>query len=128
MANNPLGARAQFEDLVTLNYTDIVFDEWNLLGNFVFANPIRIIILQNYTDVAVSFSFAPELDFVLGSLDPRIKPQLVLPAGGQIVLDVSGNRTNPSEAFFFPVGTQAYVTPEAAPTSGNIYMSRIYGV
>ena len=78
-----------------------------------FSNPCRILLIQNQTDVLLTFS------------DDGVTDNLVLPAGGFILLDVTSNKTSTGGAAYFAQGTVFWV--KGAPTSGSVYVSVLYG-
>lgn len=122
------GSRVLFNRLSTLAFGDVVTGEWNLVTAFTIENAVRILVLQNYFDTPVSFAFSPLNEWVTGSYDPNIIPALVLPAGGQIVLDFTANQTNISNGLFMPGNTLIFIGTDVAPTSGFVYATRISGV
>lgn len=79
-------------------------------------NPSRIMIIQNFTDKQMIFSFDATND------------HLTLPSGGQIVLDFTSNRTDTGGAAYIPAGTIVYVKQVSAPGSGSVYVSTFYGI
>lgn len=78
-----------------------------------FANPIKILVLQNQTNVAVTFS-----------LD-GINDTITLASNSSIILEVAANRTT-KNSFFIGQGTQVWVNGTAA-TSGSVFISAFYG-
>lgn len=79
-----------------------------------FANPIRLLVLQNETDVLLTFSF------------DGVNDHMVLPATGQIVLDVGSNKSDASGELYFSQGQSIYVS--GSPSSGDVYLSVFYGI
>lgn len=78
-------------------------------------NPIRILILQNMTDVDLMFSF------------DGINDHLPIPTTGQLVLDITANKTI-TQGFFLAEGQRIYVKQiSGAPASGSVYVSAFYG-
>jgi len=77
-----------------------------------YAHPISKIFIVNSTDVALYFSLDAVLD------------QIVLPAGGFIMLDITIDPTTPD---YIPVGDSIYVKRLGVPTSGSVYVSAFYG-
>ena len=75
---------------------------------------MRQIIVQNYTDVLLQFSF------------DGINPHFVLPSGGQLILDVTTNEIANSQGWFIGIGTQMSVEQIGAPTTGSVYVSAFY--
>lgn len=83
------------------------------IGN-AFEFPVRIIYLQNLTDVTLKFSFDGVTD------------HLVLPTNGFILLDVTANKNMP-QGFSIAQGTKIYVTRIGTPSTGSVYLSAFYG-
>jgi len=79
-----------------------------------FAHPIRIMMVQNLTDVLLQFSFD-------GSVD-----HFVLPAGGQMIIDATANQLSNVAGFFLSVGTKLSVKRIGTPSSGAVYLSTFY--
>lgn len=80
-----------------------------------FGNPISFLIVQNLTDALLTFSFTGNTD------------HFVLPANGQLIIDVATNRGF-GDGLFFSVSTQMFVKQNAVPTTGSVYISTFYGV
>jgi len=81
-----------------------------------FNSPIRMLILQNFTDQTLMFSF------------DGVNDHLPLLSNGYIVLDITGNKTNQAGEFSFAVGTHVYVRlTGGAATLGDVYVSSFYG-
>lgn len=78
------------------------------------ARIVRVLIVQNYTDALLQFSFADGVD------------HFVLPAGGQLILDVTTNEIANSMGFFISKGTQLQVKEIGTPTTGAVYVSTFY--
>lgn len=81
------------------------------VGN-AFSNPIRILILQNQTDVAATFSLDGSTDLI------TLQSKIVL------TLDISTNRSN-QNSFNIAQGTQVWVKA-TNPTTGSVFVSAIY--
>ncbi len=79
-----------------------------------FANPVRIIFVQNLTDVTLMFS-----------LD-GINDNFPLPSNSFLLLDVTANKTIDMGAFLAQ-GTRVYVKTIGSPTMGSVYVSVFYG-
>ena len=71
------------------------------------------LILQNQTDVAVSFSF------------DGTNSAITLAAGSTFCSDVQANRSGESP-MRAPVGTQFWVKTAGSPSSGAVYVSSFY--
>ena len=81
-----------------------------------FTHPIRILVLQNGTNVAVTFSLDGSTDLI------------TLQSGIHIVLDITAARTNDPAGLTAPIGQGVYVKQTVgAPGSGSVYASAIYG-
>ena len=79
--------------------------------------PIRMIILQNFTNLNVMFSF------------DGIHDTLPLLASGYLVLDITSNKTIP-QGYFLAQGTRIYVknlNPADVATTGAVYLTTFYG-
>ena len=77
-------------------------------------NPARMLMLQNFTDADLMFSFDGSVDHI------PIKSE------SSLILDLSTNKTTDG-GFFVEVGTQISVKRIGTPTSGNVYVSVFYG-
>jgi hypothetical protein len=86
-----------------------------VLMGAVFTHPIRIVVLQNDTNTAATFS----LD---GST-----PLITLQAGVSIVLDITAARTSDPQGLAAPINWGVYVKYVSVPGSGAVYASAIYG-
>ena len=79
------------------------------------ADAIRIIVLQNQTDVAVTFSF------------DGINDTITLQTKSTISLDICTNRTL-EQGLFLPIGAQIWVKQTTGAASlGSVYVSAFYG-
>ena len=79
-----------------------------------FSHPIRIIMIQNLTDVSLMFSF------------DGVDDHVPLPGSGFLLLDVSTNKGT-SNGFYIAEGTRIYVRDLGAPaTVGSVYVSVFY--
>ncbi len=102
-----------FEPIRSLNFSGIS-------GTFAgigasFDKPIRILVINNNTDAACFFSF------------DGIDDHLFLPSAGYIIIDVTGNRTNSGDGFFIGEGTRVYARTDEAISTGNVFVSSLYG-
>lgn len=80
-----------------------------------FENPIRNILVQNFTDQELRYS------------DDGLTDKFVLPAGGQFIYDITANKLDEGN-LFIATGVQIYVRYDGAvPTTGNSYLSAFYG-
>jgi len=77
------------------------------------ANIVRLMIVQNYTDALLQFSFDGVVD------------HFVLPSGGQLIIDVTTNDFN-GQGFFISIGTLMSVKRIGTPTTGSVYVSAFY--
>jgi len=100
------------ETLRTLAYGSIS-GTYARIGS-AFANPIKLLVLQNETDVLLTFSW------------DGINDHLVLPSMGQIVLDVGSNMSTAAGELYFGQGKSIYVSGD--PGSGSVYLSVFYGL
>jgi len=80
-----------------------------------FEHPIRLLYIQNLTDVAVLFS-----------LD-GINDHWILPTQGYMIIDITANKTR-EQGWYIAEGTRIYVRDLAgAPTLGAVYVTVFYG-
>jgi len=75
---------------------------------------VRIMIVQNFTDALLQFSFTSNTD------------HFVLPANGQLIIDVTTNAVSNASGFFIGIGTQMAVKEIGTPTTGSVYVSCMY--
>jgi len=81
-----------------------------------FTRPIRIIHIQNLTDVQVIISF------------DGVNDHLVLPRNGYLLLDVTANKTR-EQGFYIAEGTRVYAKEDSSsPTAGGVYLTAFAGV
>lgn len=78
------------------------------------SNPARMILVQNFTDAIVMFSFDGVTDHF----------PLIL--NSYMILDIASNKTRDS-GFFLSEGQRLYVTQLGVPTSGSVYLTVFYG-
>jgi hypothetical protein len=106
-----LAIRAKWEPLRSIDEASIGTD-YVAIG-IPFANPVRIMWLQNTTDVLLTFS------------QDGVDDNFILEPASSIKIDLSANRVDPSGALYFSAGESLYVKGE--PTMGSVYLSVIYG-
>lgn len=87
---------------------------YDLVGG-LFANNIRILTIENRTDAALLFSLDGVNDWIN------------LNAGATYVLDLTANRTDMGGALVLAANTGIWVKQSAAPGSGSVFVSAIYG-
>ena len=104
--------RVAFETEKTLAAGAIVAG-YTLVGS-VFQHMIRLIVIQNLTDEAVTFSF------------DGINNTITLPAGGQVVLDWASDKANTSDDFVQAIGRGVWAKQSGVPTTGAVYVSAFY--
>lgn len=111
-----LASRMGYEPERTLASTAIAttYAATGIIGA-AFTHPLRIIVLQNDSDVAVSFS-----------LD-GVNTLVTLAAGKSLVLDVTSNRTDDPNGLTVPIRWGFYAQGPAAGTTGTIKCSAVYG-
>ena len=112
MSSSNLAVRILPETVRTLAAAAVVAG-YTAIGTAL-ANPSRILILQNLTDQSVMFSWDGTNDHI------------ALPAGGQLVLDITTNSST-SGAFNASAGTTFYAKRIGTPTTGSVYVSTFYG-
>ena len=79
------------------------------------SNPSRILLIQNYTDALLMFSF------------DGISDHIPVAPNGFVLLDITANKTV-SQGFYIAEGTRMYVKEIDTPTSGSVYVSSFYGI
>jgi len=102
------------EDLRSTAFGSIT-GAYTMIG-FALEFPSRILIIQNLTDTQMLFSFN-------GSDD-----HLTLPSGGQIVLDLTANKTVTGGAAYISAGDAVWVKYASAPSLGAVYVSSFFGI
>lgn len=83
-------------------------------NQYSFLNPERLMIIQNLTPIVLTYSW------------DGINDHLDLPAGGQVIFDITANRTDSGGSFNAPQGQIIYV--KGAATTGTANVSVFYGV
>ena len=78
------------------------------------SRPIRMLFIQNLTDVTLMFS--------LNGIDDNFP----LAAQGYIMLDISSNKTN-TQGFYFAEGQRVYVKQSGVPATGAVWVTTFYG-
>jgi hypothetical protein len=104
--------RLQMEPVRTLAFGSISGTYMGIGTSFV--NPIRLIFIQNLTDVTLMFS-----------LD-GINDHFPLPTNGFLLLDVTSNKSI-AQGFFIAEGTRVYVKEIGDPSTGSVYVTTMYG-
>jgi hypothetical protein len=108
-----LAIRLEFEPLRSLAYTSI---SGTYMGvGTALAHPARQILVQNLTDVLMTFSW------------DGIHDHFVLPANGFLLLDITSNKTILHGGFFIAEGSRLYVNTAGSPSTGGVYFSSMYG-
>ncbi len=109
------GKRLLFEDQRSQTAANIVASGANYLAvGAAMSHPIRMILLSNLTDDSLQFSI------------DGVNDHFVVASNSGMVLDVSANKIN-EEGFFLGVGESIHVKQINGPTTGNVYVSVIYG-
>lgn len=78
------------------------------------AYPARMLLVQNFTDVNVMFSFN------------GVDDHFPLYQYSQFILDIASNKVV-GNGFFLSRGQTLYVTQIGAPSLGSVYLSLFYG-
>ncbi len=104
--------RLLFEPVRSLAYTSVA-SGYTAIGTPL-VNPARQVFVQNDTDVTLMFS-------IDGTND-----HFPLPASGFLLLDITSNKTT-EQGFYIAQGTTFYVKEVGTPSSGNVYVSVMYG-
>lgn len=79
-----------------------------------FSKPVRILMIQNLTDVSLMFSF------------DGINDHVPLPRDGYMLLDATSNKAK-EDGLYFAEGTRIYVKDIGSPSSGSVYVTTFYG-
>ena len=106
--------RVQWDALRSLGFASFAAG-YTIVGT-AFAHPIRLLVMQNLTNGTATVSFDGVTD------------HMVLPSGGQIVLDFASDASFVAGMWSLAVGDSVWVKNNgAAPTSGSFYVSAAYG-
>ncbi len=105
--SNQVALRLEIEPLRTLAFGGIT-GTYAGIGTAL-TNPSRKLVVQNFTDVLITFS------------DNGVTDKFVLNAGGQFVLDEALNH----QGDYTAAGKRFYA--KGAPTAGAVYLSTWYG-
>lgn len=108
------GIKAKFEPVRVSLYSDIESGYSEKVGGPL-ENGARVIYILSTVNAPLMFS------------TDGFNDHFAIAASGYIVLDVTTNHLINEEGWFFPVGTQFYVRNLGSPTSGDVYLSVIYG-
>jgi len=104
--------KLRFEDVRSLGFASIGA-AYVAVGSKT-ANPARMILIQNFTDESLMFSF------------DGVSDHIPVKGDSSILLDLSSNKTI-DDGFFLPAGETLYVKEITTPTSGSVYFSVFYG-
>jgi hypothetical protein len=107
MSQNALAIRIASENLRTLGEASIS-GTYAKIGTAL-ANPSRKLLIQNYTDVIITFS------------DDGTNDKFVLNSGVQIIFDWTLDKGGD----YYAQGTQFWA--KGSPTTGSVYLSTWYG-
>jgi len=77
-------------------------------------NPVRILHIQNLTDVVVMFSY------------DGVNDHFPMATNSFVLLDITANKSR-DHGFYLAEGTRIYVRQEGVPTSGSVYVTVYYG-
>lgn len=100
--------------LRTLAFGSIT-NSYQTLGG-AFTHPMRMIRIVNTTNADMLFSF------------DTVNDNMIVPAGGFVLYDVTTNRELVTQFFVFTLGTQIFVKyASGAPTQGTVYLECLYG-
>ena len=106
--------RVQFDALRSQAFGAVAVG-YTVVGS-VFAHPVRLLVMQNYTNASVTLSFDGVTD------------HMQLAAGAQIVLDFASDASAVAGIWSLSVGEGVYIKQSgAAPTSGSFFVSAAYG-
>ena len=101
----PEPVRSLDHSLITANYTGI--------GTEI-TNPIRILRVQNITNVLLWFSY------------DGVNDHEALPANSFLLLDITANKTG-NHGYYLAEGTRIYVKRNGIPIDGAVYVTVYYG-
>ena len=109
-----MASRAAFETLRALAFGSIGVGFAKIGGPLL--HPARIIKITNKTDAGMFLSIdgANDHDYIA--------------AGGFVLYDLNANHNSNVQGFYFPQGTQFWISQESAPSSGSVYLTVIYGL
>lgn len=113
MASQALAIRLVFEPVRSLAFGSIS-GTYTGIGT-AFANPERMMLVQNATDVSLMFSA------------DGINDHFQLPSNGFLLLDIAANKTT-SQGFYIAEGTRMYVKEIGTPSTGSVYVTVMYGI
>lgn len=108
------GQRARFDAVRTLAFGAIGVG-YTALGSPL-GNAGRMMYILNTTNASLMFSADPA-----AAVD-----HFALPSQGYIVFDIATNATE-QDGLYLTVGTQFWVKQISAPTSGDVYLTILYG-
>lgn len=108
-----MGNRAKFGEYEKLDYTDLTAD-YVAINADGFLNPPTIFIMQNFTDVTVSYSQDGESEC------------MELPSGGQLVLDLTTNHTSRDFQLCFSKGDIIYASTAGMPSKGSVNVGYVF--
>jgi len=77
-------------------------------------NPVRILHIQNLTDVVLMFSY------------DGINDHFPLASNSYLLLDITANKSR-DQGFYLAEGTRIYVKEDGTPSSGSVYVTVYYG-
>ena len=112
MGISTLSVRMQFEDQKVLGFASIG-PAYMGIGS-AFENPPRLLWIINLTDALLQFS------------TDGIHDKFPLPPGSNVLFDVTTNSPQ-NLGCYFSIGDRIYVKEIGIPSSGNVYVSSLYG-
>lgn len=110
-----LATRLEFDETRILGWA-LIGANYSAIGD-AFAHPIVSLYVQNLTDALLTFTF--NTNYVDG--------QFVLPANGYFLYDATANK-GLSQSLYFEKNKTLFVKQYAIPTTGNVFVSTVYGV
>lgn len=111
MAN--LAVKIAFEPIRSLAAAAVVAG-YTAVGTAL-SNPAYHIVLENFTDEDVMFSF------------DGVEDHIAVPSDGAYTLDITTNKTSTAGALYLPAGTIVYAKRIGTPTTGSVYVAVAYG-
>ena len=104
--------RVKFETLRSLGFASIGAAYMGV--GTALDHPARMVLIQNFTDKDLMFSF------------DGINDHMPLKFDSSFIFDVSANKTIDT-GFFIEKGTRLYVKEIDTPTTGSVYLTVFYG-
>lgn len=116
------GKRALFEDQRSKTAAQIVVSGATYLRvGSAFEHPVRMLMVQNLTDVSLQFSVSDG-----SAAAANVPDSFPLLANTSVIFDYTSNAVD-DWPFFFAKGDAVWVKELGVPASGGVYVSVVYG-